>query len=383
MPHKRPRTVHDLIKKKLKFNRVLALQGARQTGKSFLAREILSKELQKSFYVSLDSKSEREFAERSPQTFLTKLSEHCPVMIDEAQKAPSIFDEIKLQVDVNTAPGQYILLGSTEFSREVLVKESLTGRLGRIRIFPMSFREALGTKHAKPSRTAFLKHLDHGGMPGITFVRDATERKSLVQDWLNTLCFRDLLQFKKLKLDGELALEIFEQVSVLENPTLAAISKATHTSARRVESHLKALEQLFAIYRLHAHSSMRSSKPIFLPLDSSIVTYFSGSFSRKAQVSLLNERLCLSHYSGDPHAKFFYYHSRSKRMIHLLEEQKNKKIAFQILEYEDFSGVDLELMRVFLAQHEGYQGTVFAPITRQEKIHSIKLKPWEALLVLD
>ena len=44
MPHLRNRLVLPKLLKLLKFFPVVAIQGARQTGKSFLAREILSKE---------------------------------------------------------------------------------------------------------------------------------------------------------------------------------------------------------------------------------------------------------------------------------------------------------------------------------------------------
>lgn len=46
MPHLRERFILKIIESKLKFAPVFALQGARQTGKSFLAREIVAKDRQ-------------------------------------------------------------------------------------------------------------------------------------------------------------------------------------------------------------------------------------------------------------------------------------------------------------------------------------------------
>lgn len=44
MSHKRTRDVSNILNKKLKFSLVVTIQGARQTGKSFLVRELLKKE---------------------------------------------------------------------------------------------------------------------------------------------------------------------------------------------------------------------------------------------------------------------------------------------------------------------------------------------------
>ncbi len=45
--HKRTRDVSNILNKKLKLSPVVTIQGARQTGKSFLVRELLKKELPK------------------------------------------------------------------------------------------------------------------------------------------------------------------------------------------------------------------------------------------------------------------------------------------------------------------------------------------------
>ena len=49
---------------------------------------------------------------------------------------PEIFNAVKFQVDQKRVPGSYLLLGSTEFSKLARIRESLTGRLGRIRALP-------------------------------------------------------------------------------------------------------------------------------------------------------------------------------------------------------------------------------------------------------
>ena len=141
MPHDRARLVTPTILKKLRFFPIVALQGARQTGKSFLARQILPCELRKIHYLTLDDESLRSAALASARSFLIGYPHAHPLVIDEAQKCPALFDALKLLVDRVRNPGRFILLGSTEFSRLSLIREALTGRMGRVRVFPMTLSE--------------------------------------------------------------------------------------------------------------------------------------------------------------------------------------------------------------------------------------------------
>jgi hypothetical protein len=75
-------------------------------------------------YASLDDESGLEDALLSGKTFLSKLG--TPAVIDEVQKAPRLFDAIKLKVDLNRRPGGYFLTGSSQFSSKIGIRESLT-----------------------------------------------------------------------------------------------------------------------------------------------------------------------------------------------------------------------------------------------------------------
>ena len=55
------------------------------------------------------------------------------VIIDEAQKAPEIFDAIKLVIDKGGyTPGKYILTGSSQFRLKQNITDSLAGRVEHI-----------------------------------------------------------------------------------------------------------------------------------------------------------------------------------------------------------------------------------------------------------
>ena len=137
MPHFRPRYLAKTIGKRLKFFPVIGIQGARQVGKSALVRDLLSKLIKNFHYETFDQQTVRQFAQSNPESFLeAKMQRDGTLAIDEAQKVPAIFDAVKYVVDKRRVPGQFILLGSTEFSKKTLIHESLTGRIGMLRLFP-------------------------------------------------------------------------------------------------------------------------------------------------------------------------------------------------------------------------------------------------------
>jgi hypothetical protein len=379
MPHGRPRLATELLLKRLRFTPVVAIQGARQTGKSFLAREILGKKVPHSTYVSLDDKSKQALAQDSPQTFLASLSGSKPAIIDEAQKSPALFDAIKLAVDTDRRPGSFLLMGSTEFSLLQNVRESLTGRMGKIRLYPMTFSEVQGLprKKTEPTRAQSLKYLDSGGMPGIAFVREQQVRADFFQDWIDLTCQRDIHQFKRLKLDTELTYALLRHAAILEEPTAAALSRQTRANPKKIGTHLKALCELFIFIRLDPHPS-GTGKPIDLPLDAGIAGHLGAPLMKRLHIALMNERMAKNTYGGGKRHTFQYYRSTGKRVVQLVEEELGGKTrAFQLLDREAVKKPDLELLKAFLRKNPGSEAYLLAPVRDPWKYDGVKVEPWE------
>lgn len=116
MPPRRNRHACSVLLKRLRASPVVAIQGARQTGNSYLARELLTSRLPKLEYRTFDRAVDQRFAAENPEVFLRTHADAKPLIIDEALKVPEIFESVKLLIDENRAPGRFLLLGSTEFS---------------------------------------------------------------------------------------------------------------------------------------------------------------------------------------------------------------------------------------------------------------------------
>jgi predicted AAA+ superfamily ATPase len=344
MPHLRTRYALAKLKKKLKFARVVAIQGPRQCGKSILATRLLEGDGLQPEVVRFDDSRIRLFARNNPDLFLLEHQKAHPLILDEAQKAPEIFDAIKLRVDQNLAPGQYLLLGSTEFSTLFKVREALTGRMSRLRLHPLSLAEAhrlkqhpgdlaSGLLHSKPrlSLAKVLQGLEHGGMPGVFAVRDAEERLSLLDDWVQLTCTRDVHQIPKMRLDSEIARAVLEQVAQNHDPELAPISRELGESPKVVAKYLRAFEELYVIERLKPHT-MGTGKDRFYLCDVGIAGFLGASRERKLETWLLQEflikkdlltipsRMAIHHYRNPKGSRIpFVIHMKESNQYHLIK----------------------------------------------------------------
>ena len=114
---------------------VITLTGPRQSGKTTLVQQAFADW----DYVSLEELDNREFAERDPRGFLATYSRR--VVIDEAQRVPTLFSYIQGVVDRHNRPGHYVLTGSQNFLLHEKVSQSLAGRTAVLKLLPLSLEE--------------------------------------------------------------------------------------------------------------------------------------------------------------------------------------------------------------------------------------------------
>ncbi len=118
--------------------------GARQVGKSTMLKHLAKG--QNRTYVTMDDSQLRDFARTEPKLFLQTYKP--PLLIDEVQKAPELFEEIKIICDNSDERGQFWLTGSQ--SKKLMKKagDSLAGRLCILKMYSLSAREKLGVEPA-------------------------------------------------------------------------------------------------------------------------------------------------------------------------------------------------------------------------------------------
>lgn len=128
------KTVETLSKM---FGAVL-VAGPRQVGKTTMLRQI-TKDIR---YVSMDDAVLAASAKEEPGTFLKDNAP--PVFVDEIQKVPELFPQVKLLLDESHRKGQFYMCGSQQFQMMKNVSESLAGRIGLLTLLGLSMREIQG-----------------------------------------------------------------------------------------------------------------------------------------------------------------------------------------------------------------------------------------------
>lgn len=115
---------------------VLSIQGPRQSGKTTLAKTLFPDY----GYVNLEYPDLRAEAEIDGTSFLRL--HPAPLIIDEAQRVPSLLSRIQVIVDERSGEnGLYILTGSHQPALRAGVGQSLAGRVGGLTLLPLSIAE--------------------------------------------------------------------------------------------------------------------------------------------------------------------------------------------------------------------------------------------------
>ncbi len=125
------------------FGAVL-VAGPRQVGKTTMLKEITAG----IDYVTLDDPIIQAGAREGSGTFFK--DNPPPVFVDEVQKAPELFPQIKIILDREQKKGQFYLSGSQQFQMMKGVSESLSGRIGLVTLLGLSLRESRGIDFTTP-----------------------------------------------------------------------------------------------------------------------------------------------------------------------------------------------------------------------------------------
>jgi predicted AAA+ superfamily ATPase len=220
-----PRHIIKVVLSRLENESVLALTGARQTGKTTFCRDILPQSLQIPFsYISFDDPEERLRTQSSAVSVLEGL-EGPLILLDEVQKVPDLFDPLKLIVDRENRKAAerrktFVLTGSSQLLLLRNIRESLAGRVALVNLHPFSLAEAAecgpprlfseiwaGKDALNKARERFRRlsaersralvrvrdeHQKWGGYPSVWQRKDSAAKISWLRDYRKTYLERDV-----------------------------------------------------------------------------------------------------------------------------------------------------------------------------------------------
>ena len=200
--------IHRSLERKfLKMNsafKVIMVTGARQVGKSTMLKHLAQNTGR--VYVSMDDTDARELAERDPKLFFQMYKP--PILIDEVQKAPVLFEQIKIICDKSDERGQFWLTGSQSKKLLKQAGDSLAGRICVLKMYSLSAKELEGRPDDIPEDYAFSSLMERsrnypetnildvytriweGGMPDMISM-DAEQRREYWNSYIDTYLMRD------------------------------------------------------------------------------------------------------------------------------------------------------------------------------------------------
>ena len=249
------------IKSALKTRRAVILSGSRQCGKTTTSKTLINKQ---AIYRTLDDTTLLQAAENDPQGFI-ELSKGT-MIIDEVQRVPKLITAIKKAVDENTRYGQYLLTGSVNIQTLPTIKESLAGRVKKIRLRALTTGEIL---RKKPNFLNRLKNQDFvnnsgynkekiseiifkGGFPEPLNYKKQADRVSWYKDYIDTIIEYDLKDIANIKRQDSLK----ELAAIIASYSSKFIDKSKITSSmgianQTLDSYLGVLENTYLIDKLH------------------------------------------------------------------------------------------------------------------------------------
>ena len=306
---------------------VLSITGPRQAGKTTLLKHLYP-DYQ---YLSLEDPDLRQRAQEDPRGFLRKYNRR--VIFDEAQRVPALFSYVQTLVDEDRQPGRFILSGSQNFLLRQEINQSLAGRAGIVRLFPLDFAE-LRAEGRLPSdyETAIFSgfypaQYDTGIPPRLfypSYVATYLERDiSGLVNAANLSLFQRFLQVCAT-FAGQLL-------------NYAAIAKIVGVSVPTITRWISVLEQSYLVFRLppyHRNFGKRIIKsPKLYFYDTGLLCYLLGMQGEQDvhnyyQLGALFENLIVAErtkqaaHAGEP-ARLFFYRDSNQVEVDLLEDKGN------------------------------------------------------------
>ncbi len=248
------RTKHEkTLRERLDDYPVVGLVGARQVGKTTLARKIVRQWPEPTHFFDLES-SDDIFRLADPLFALSSL--RGLIVLDEVHQMPDIFATIRVLADRDSNPAKFMVLGSALPELLKQTSESLAGRISYHELPGLNVSET-GIEH---SEDLWLR----GGFPKSFVAANQSKSNRWRKDFIRTYLERDIPQFG-IRIPG-ISIERFWMMlshyhaQVWNGSEIGRAFGVSHTTAQR---YLELLQSTFMVRCLqpwHANIKKRQVK---------------------------------------------------------------------------------------------------------------------------
>lgn len=350
------RTIEPIIRSISETFPVLLVTGPRQVGKTTLLKKMAEPGRG---YVSLDNPTNRSLAKSDPELFLQRFSP--PVIIDEVQYAPELFDYIKIYADEHKVCGDFWLTGYQAFHVMKKVTESLAGRAGIVRMLGLSNSEING-KHfpafeidppvlikrlalaPRMGLSEVFQRIHTGSMPRL-YENPNVNQEEYYESYLETYISRDIKDLTQVA-DEQAFLKFVNVVAArtATNVNYETLAGQTGISAPTAKQWLSVMVSsgLIAFIEPYSNNILKRSikSPRMYFLDTGLCAYLtrwnsaaaleSGAMDGSFFETWVVSEIYKSYLNNGKRPPLFFYRDSNKKEIDLIIHQNNTVFPIEI-----------------------------------------------------
>lgn len=340
------RHIFSFVERMMEQFKVILITGSRQVGKSTMLKEKL---LPKYDYVVLDDFFELDLAKNDPSLFIK--NHKIPLIVDEVQRVPELFLQLKYIVDQSQDKGKIILTGSQSYKLLKNVSDSLVGRVCIVDMSSLSMREKfllnfnspflpveeyIESRHLELKKYDDLwKHIQRGGMPEL--YDENIEWESFYRSYVRTYLERDvaeIINVKNLLKFNNFMKCLAARVGELVNSD--AIARDVGVTVKTIQEWTSILESSGVICLLRPYENNITNRTVKTPkvyfMDTGLVCYLvgwtspqvamNGAMSGSLFENFVISEIIKSYYnSGHDTQNLYFYRDKDKKEIDLVIEK--------------------------------------------------------------
>lgn len=241
------------VRRLLRQAPVVALLGARQVGKTTLARQLAA--AWRGPTTHFDLEDPRDLA-RLADPMLALAHLRGLVVLDEVQRRPDLFPTLRVLADRTPVPCRFLVLGSATPTLLQQGAESLAGRIAFHELRPLSFDEV--------GAAGFDRLWRRGGFPRAFLARTEQASADWRREFVRTFLERDLPQLS-IAVPAATIRRFWQMLahlhgSVLNSSELARAFGVADTTIRRYLESLEATFMVRSLRPFHANIAKRQVK---------------------------------------------------------------------------------------------------------------------------
>lgn len=369
----RKRLAESTVNTLSKMFGAILVAGPRQVGKTTMLKNI-TKDIS---YATLDDIIVRTSAQEQSGTFFK--DNPPPVFVDEIQKAPVLFEQIKMHIDKDHKKGQFFMCGSQQFKMMKGVSESLSGRIGLITLLGYSLREIKNVDFNIPfipTENYFAKRKQCLSVVDYSEIWDIIHRGSMPElcensdfDWqmfyaayLRTYIERDVRELTEIGDTVKFSKFMVAVAAMTGNLlNLTSLARDVGISQPTAERWLSILVASNIVYLLHPYSNNITKRAIKTPkvyfLDTGLAAYLTkwntadvlknGAMAGAFFESFVVSEIIKSYYNkGILEPPIYFYRDKDMKEIDIIIEEGGVLYPIEVKKHADPMKKDIEAFKL-------------------------------------